>query len=259
MRKIGFGSGFRKIGFDTYGTLAKISADFVTGEYRASGVIKTFNEVFTFNRAGKAWLVKESGLVEYAVDMPRLDNGLLIEQSATNLIFHSSLPNVGTFNRYNAVFGANYWQKQTTGQAARLNPATAISAKQNHVISIGSIDGDFSAAYLSSQSVPLTKIGAVSYGFLDTALDSRLSGIQWLDVENTQKPKYVQVEVGTKPTSFIKTENTTSVTRPADFLSSKITTGSTLTGDWDSTLTLSISNGQIVHSGYGRIRSLEIT
>ena len=47
------------------------------------------------------------------------------------------------------------------------------------------------------------------------------------------------------------------VTRPADFLINKIT-GTTVTGDWDSTLNLSIVNGKLVHSGCGRIRSLEI-
>lgn len=35
-------------------------------------------------------------------------------------------------------------------------------------------------------------------------------------------------------------------------------TATSITGDWDSTLTLSIVEGELVHSGYGRIRSLEI-
>ena len=61
---------------------------------------------------------------------------------------------------------------------------------------------------------------------------------------------------GTVYSSFILT-GATPVTRPADYLLNKIT-GTTITGDWDSTLTLSIVAGQLVHSGYGRIRSLEI-
>src|SRR5699024_7766414 len=46
----------------------------------------SFKDLFTFTRAGKAWLVKDTGLQEYAADVPRFDNGLLIEQSATNLL-----------------------------------------------------------------------------------------------------------------------------------------------------------------------------
>lgn len=233
----------------------KLQADFTTGTYKASGAAKTFADLFTFTRAGKAWLVKDTGLQEYATDVPRLDGGLLIEQSATNLMFYSSLPNFSAINRYNTVFEDGLWKKETAGLTARLNPTTVNSLKKNHVISMESV-GEFSTGYISSQIVQLTKAGRVSFGVVDTALDGRLSGVIWKADEDTQKPKYVQLEAGIKPTSLIVTD-TTPVTRPADFLISKIT-GTTVTGDWDSTLTLSIVSGKLVHSGYGRIRSLEI-
>ena len=66
----------------------------------------------------------------------------------------------------------------------------------------------------------------------------------------------IQVVNKIHTSSFIKTE-ATPVTRPADYLLNNIT-GTTVTGDWDSTLNLSIASGNLVHSGYGRIRSLEI-
>lgn len=253
-----FGFDRPSFGIKTFGfgeSSPKLQADFTTGTYKADGAAKTFVDLFTFTRAGKAWLFKDTGLQEYATDVPRLDNGLLIEQSATNLISYSSLPNVSSINRYNTVFEGGLWKKETAGLSARLNPGTVNSLKKNHVISMESV-GEFSEAIISGQIVQLTKVGRVSFGVVDTAIDGGLSGVRWAADEDTQKPKYVQLEAGIKPTSLIVTD-TTPVTRPADYLLNKIT-GTTVTGDWDSTLTLSIVNGNLVHSGYGRIRSLEI-
>ena len=73
-------------------------ADFTNDRYVKDGVPCSFKDLFTFSRAGKAWLVKDTGLQEYAADVPRLDNGLLIEQSATNLATHSNNPILWTTN-----------------------------------------------------------------------------------------------------------------------------------------------------------------
>ena len=51
--------GIKTFGFGESGP--KLQADFTTGTYKASGAAKAFTDLFTFTRAGKAWLVKEGG------------------------------------------------------------------------------------------------------------------------------------------------------------------------------------------------------
>lgn len=248
----------------------KLSANFTTGEYKASGTSKKFSEVFTFNRAGKAWLVKDTGLVEYAVDVPRLDNGLLLEQSATNLTTYSASDYLS--DNQNAKSAAN------TTTTFNNYPMLGVEKDGYHYKNRRT---DFDKPSVCSFYMP-TNTPANSFGYLrqvNATVTPKVAGLsRFVDLESTatsNNNRYgiitigrtyagvpvllglFQEEIGNHASSLIKTTSA-AVTRPSDFITSKITTGSTLTGDWDATLNLSLVNGQIVHSGYGRIRSLEI-
>lgn len=266
MRKIGFGS-TKKIGFDIDGAVSKLVADFTTGEYKASGVTKTLAEVFTFSRAGKAWLVEESGLVEYAVDAPRFDNGLLIEQSATNKSVNSNFPANGTYAKRGVVYNAQgrwvYDGVETASVYLYQLPFPDLGAV-GHIFSALSGVATINNIRTGTDTKPTVLhsskgIFKRSFTYNSVGVASSTSGVVLDNVSNGSYPVHYQVEILNNqmlPTSPIVT-TTAPVTRPADFIQSKVS-GTTITGDWDSTLTLSISNGQIVHSGYGRIRSLEI-
>ena len=261
--------GIKTLGFGV--SNSKLSANFTTGEYKAGGEVKTFTEVFDFNRAGKAWLVKDTGLVEYAIDTPRFDNGLLIEQSATNSIYPSSnltneiwsLQGSATVNEGT---GDNHiYSKLSNGGNSsnavvyRSSSVRAGDVMSQYVRGVSGATASLFTHYLDAKTVVLQNTwvrafarynASSAYPSIYYAADFRLGTATQLGVFG------IQVEKGLLPTSLIPT-TTTPVTRPADYLLNKIT-GTTITGDWDSTLTLSIVAGNLVHSGYGRIRSLEI-
>ena len=261
-----FGFDRPSFAFKTYGfgeSDPKLQADFTTGTYNSNGAAKTFADLFTFTRAGKAWLVKESGLQEYAADVPRLDSGLLIEQSATCLNGNSFL-DVALSNISGGVskVGSGITRKQ--GERGYFYPRPYAEASVTCCLSAWRLTGDvFYEMMVDGQVIyDLTSKSNVDYR-ASPSLTSKNTGLRWDDTKNISGNQHsaavafaFQVEVGILPTSPIKTI-TSPVTRPADYLLNKIT-GTTVTGDWDSTLTLSIIAGQLVHSGYGRIRSLEI-
>ena len=289
-----FGFDRPSFGIKTYGfgvSKSKISADFTTGTYNSNGAAKTFKDLFTFNRAGKAWLVKDTGLQEYAADVPRLDNGLLIEQSATNALYYSS-----DISRWN-LDGNTATKADNIGYEVSQTGAGGISSTSP---SINSGDARVLSAYvkkttednfvtLSGRNQFITRITAT----INTRNGEVTASNEVTDITVVSQGDYYQIsfkttnigsppvlrltktnsntsqaiagiftvglvthELGTVYSSFILTE-ATPVTRPADFLLNNIT-GTTVTGNWDSTLTLSIVAGNLVHSGYGRIRSLEI-
>lgn len=266
-----------------------LSANFVTGEYALNGAAKTFADLFTFNRAGKAWLVKESGLVEYAVDVPRLDNGLLIEQVATNSQYPSSAAPLGnsvglSFRDMTAPDGNIYRQKvDAWGSSSNRFELLTMSRSYTRQVTLSlyvqsttprsgladrfrfaSTNPDIS---INLYTVALHRVinNEYVYRVVSTfTLNSNATVASVLrlylkDIESQGLGFWGwQAEESQNPSSYVQT-TTSPVTRPADFLSSKITTGSTLTGDWDSTLNLTLVNGQLSWTGYGRIRSLEIT
>lgn len=268
-----------------------IEADFTTGTYKASGAAKTFADLFTFTRAGKAWLVKETGLQEYAADVPRIDDGLLIEQSATNAISYSS-----DISRWSLDGGVatkvdsiGYTVTQTDTGVGIYSTSVGVDTSKERILSsyIKKTQTDAyvtlggRSVYLARVSATInTKTGAITHQADTTDVSVVSVGDYYLlrvkttrdsapnqlriaktdDVANAVAGDYATGTFtylnGSVYSSFILTE-ATPVTRPADFLLNKIT-GTTVTGDWDSTLTLSIVAGNLVHSGYGRIRSLEI-
>lgn len=271
----------------------KLSANFVTNTYAKSGVASTFADAFTFNRAGKAWLVKDTGLIEYGVDVPRFDAGLLIEREATNVCLGSNAGNTDgsgiatlvanndfgglvpeitecSVNPNNVGIVRYSYQFLTEPYAPTLSAYVrtdtgkdivgfSISSQNDSFFSYNSITGEINhvssknkvtvSEYKDWMHLTVECLGVngyflhLPYALLTDANDSLYIALR-------------QAEFG-EASSYIKT-TTAPVTRPADFIQSKVTTGTTITGDWDSTLNLSISNGQIVHTGYGRIRSLEI-
>lgn len=284
-------SGIREFGFGESGP--KLQADFITGTYKSNGTTKAFADLFTFNRAGKAWLVKESGLQEYAADVPRLDSGLLIEQSATNAIRYSSdilkwNLNGGAATKADSI---GYTVTQTDAGGVINSSDTDIVVGQARILS-SYIKKTQTDAYvtLSGRGIYTvrvsatinTKTGAISRSTEVTDITVTSVGEYYLlrfkttsdgipaalriaktneggsatGVAGDYAIGMVTHSNATVYSSFILTE-AAPVTRPADFLTNKIT-GTTVTGDWDSTLNLSIVAGQLVHSGYGRIRSLEI-
>lgn len=290
MRYLGFDKpsfAFKSIGSAVGVTL---SANFVTGEYALNGAAKTFADLFTFNRAGKAWLVKNNALVEYAVDVPRFDNGLLIEQSATNtansrtnfnstwtdaalnLISDGSAGQTGYFGivvNYvtNAYMTSTVWIKSENSAFSNITVGDAgIASYSVNVITGANTKGAdhpltldpslVSSLQGSHSKITFTRKGSQNLG---TALRFNIPSSTYVAMGSglAATTKYVQHETGKVSSSYIPI-TTVPVTRPADFIASKITTGSTLTGDWDATLNLSLVNGQLSWTGYGRIRSLEI-
>lgn len=308
-----FGFDRPSFGIKTFGfgeSSPKLQADFTTGTYKSNGASKTFADLFTFSRAGKAWLVKDIGLQEYAADVPRFDDGLLIEQSATNFILQSQNMSDNYWSKGNVVASDNVIKQDTSDATHRLISPSRSVPQLNHtrsqtllvnpkntsflgfsrdaglgvagVFIVSTSDMTYfvrntdNAIYVES-SVRIKKVGDllhISYTVQDTGgwdtINGSVVGVQFYKECNSTTTS--RTFVGDGVTNFeviavdAKVENqvssmipttTTPVTRPADFLLNKIT-GTTVTGDWDSTLTLSIVAGQLVHSGYGRIRSLEI-
>lgn len=259
-----------------------LEANFTTGTYKANGIDKTFADLFTFNRAGKAWLVKDTGLQEYAADVPRLDNGLLIEQSATNvrtLPYASSQTEFVFTQIHNGVYKAEciapWVRTQLSQNFLGSEYPIGFSGYGNQYLysAIHRVEGNtglllaHNGSFGAHTSSITNDSWLVEMGQLTTIGEYR----QRVGVGSWDGNSYrcnvgdyviygdVQYIITDNYRSFItpvKT-STTPVTRPADFLLNNIT-GTTVTGDWDSTLNLSIVNGQIIHSGYGRIRSLEV-
>lgn len=263
MRYLGFDKpsfAFNSIG-SAVGVL--LSANFTTGTYKLNDTDSTFDDLFTFNRAGKAWLVKDNGLVEYAVDVPRFDNGLLIEQAATNYALWSFLPENGSYDKRGLVFTNGHWVYDGIEPSTTYLYTLPIAdlSQGNRILSTQAVGVAFALMRTGTQVLTsLSHKGAVDYFVKIPPDTSSINGLVYSKVAN-QYALYYQVEglnAQQLPTSPIKT-TTAAVTRPADFIASKVTIGSTLTGDWDSTLNLSLVNGQIQHTGYGRVRSLEIS
>lgn len=277
----------RRLGFGQAG----IEVDFVAGTYSKDGVSKTFDDLFTFNRAGKAWLVNDSGLQEFAANAPRFDGGLLIEQSATNAISYSSditrwASDGGTAIKADNI-GYTVTQTDTSrgifssdpdivvGQARMLSSYIKKTQTDAYVTLTGrgqyvsrlsaTINTKNGVVSRSTEVTDITVVSVGEYYLLRFKTTNGGSPPQLRLAKTDSAGDYVVGDYtvgmvthssGTVYSSFILT-GATPVTRPADFLSAAVT-GTTVTGDWDSTLTLSIVDGQLVHSGYGRIRTLEI-
>lgn len=310
-----FGFDRPSFGIKTYGfgvSNSKISADFTTGTYNSNGAAKTFADLFIFNRAGKAWLVKDTGLQEYAADVPRFDNGLLIERSATNFILQSQNMSDSYWVKDAVTVTGNIIKQDTSSARHRLISPSRSVPQYNHTRSQTLLIKPNNTRYLGlnaqsgaaqngvavfdlvslltdsgtsntvdieylANTIKIKKLGnliSLSYVVRDTGswntASHSLLNMQFYKEFNSTSASRLFVGDGTTNFEVIavdaKEENqvssmipttTTPVTRPADFLLNNIT-GTTVTGDWDSTLTLSIVAGKLVHSGYGRIRSLEI-
>lgn len=273
---------FKTFGFGESGP--KLQADFTTGAYKASGTAKTFADLFTFTRAGKAWLVKDTGLQEYAADVPRLDGGLLIEKDATNRVIASNassnvtpymstlINSVDTLSKFGIVDANKIVSTTATSSDLNLRAlyrhpyipkqgeflSLQIKVRNNSTsdtLNINSNLGNkfFDIAPQDSNLYTFNGMEGNGSGNVHTQFRSMKSTV---DSHINTTWAHLQVEDGSISSSYIPT-TTTPVTRPADFLLNNIT-GTAVTGDWDSTLILSIVNGNLVHSGYGRIRSLEI-
>lgn len=277
----------KRLGFGQSG----IEVDFVAGTYSKDGVSKTFDDLFTFSRAGKAWLVKESGLQEFAANVPRFDNGLLIEKSATNLSTYSAelerlyqyVPNTVEIveNGYRKVsqasgetglVGSVIMNADISRQISVYIKKTAtdsfvtLSNRGPYLVRSGAtINTKTGSVVRSSDLVPTVEPVGNYYLLTLFAVDGGKPAITRITSTTTAAVEtagvftagyLMQAEVA-NTTSYVHVAGAAAVTRPADYLSATVT-GTTVSGDWDSTLTLSIVDGQLKHSGYGRIRSLEI-
>lgn len=272
--------GIKTFGFGESGP--KLQADFTTGTYKADGASKTFADLFTFNRAGKAWLVKDTGLQEYAADVTRLDNGLLIEQSATNYLRWSVLqgtdaqnyPSLGnivssddtilkTGKMYTYTKGVgSYGYKPYPNSIINVDIYASRTDKQEVVLGYtgSDVSGYFNSADISiikSKYNPATGLTIVSAPLIASPASLGIVKYERQDLPSADLRSHAMQATEDDYSSSLIVTSDVPVTRPADYLLNKIT-GTTVTGDWDSTLTLSIVAGKLVHSGYGRIRSLEI-
>lgn len=257
-------------------------ADFTNDRYVKDGVPCSFKDLFTFTRAGKAWLVKDTGLQEYAADVPRLDSGLLIEQSATNYMTWSVLQGTDAQNYTplsniiasdDTILKTGKMYTYTKGATAyayksypRLNLNIDVYASRTDGLAatLGDITANFNGAFASvnrsdikSNYNRVTGLTIVSGSLIESPTFLGIVKYVSQDLPDADLRSHAMQATEDDYSSSLIVTSTVPVTRPADHLLNKIT-GTTVTGDWDSTLNLSIVAGKLVHSGYGRIRSLEI-
>jgi hypothetical protein len=274
-------------------------ADFENERYSKNRTPCSFEDLFGFSRAGKAWLIRQAGLVEYEADVARFDKGLILENDATNYLFHSSdLTNPLTWDTNNASVApkdgkflltasdAGGYLNNTRGFRVSAISFNSLYVYSNTVDKVfinfrgGRETGSFIEADLDLSTKIFTNVVSNYRQYINTDFDNnRVTGSTSASGNSsannfTLYPKgfanavagdsvivaYPQFELG-KVSSYIPTSETP-VTRPADFLTYNPThgfIGAVLTGDWDATLTLSIEGGILTHEGYGTIRSLQIT
>lgn len=285
-----------------------VYADFANERYAKNGKPCSFAGLFAFSRAGKAWLVTDTGLQEYAANEPRFDNGLLIEQTATNFLLHTNTPSNEYWTKSGVTVSGSQIAETTADRPHALASPSRSVPQYNHARSQSMLIKPMTARYIglnvglaagsnghviidtqtlavveqpydtgAVSSVKVRKIGElieISYVVRDSGVWSTGGGssvvLQFYRVHDFILSSRIFVgnpatklellcinsKVENNASSFIPS-TTSPVTRPADYLSATVT-GTTVTGDWDSTLSLSIVDGQLVHSGYGRIRRLEI-
>lgn len=277
--------GFKMFGFGGSQPSGPIlSANFVTGEYQQNGVASTFDDSFDFNRAGKAWLVKEAGLIEYGIDVPRFDSGLLIEEGYTNAIIQSGDLSVSPWSTSSGTLQSNYslspgkmidsgrFTKTADGFGVyQLSGVYEIKATDSLLFSVWLRSDDSAEVkfYLNGANsqensngnvVTITTTnewvrysGALNFVAEDGGYYFLVNAVTVGDDFEIWQPN---AQLNKNISSIVPT-TTTPVTRPADLLSAN-TTGTTVIGDWDETLSLSIVGGELTVSGYGYLRSLEI-
>ena len=237
-------------------TSKRISIDFVNNIYIDNGVISAFNTIFNFTRASKAWLALES-IEEFGINTPRITPlGLLLERSSTNHILYSTLPETAAYTKGRVTYENGKWVSTVDGY---LYPNRVLTAD---TVSISTRSFNSTPMRLFTvNNVPAYPTIDHNYSYLITTglIDNHL-GVSWRNnVSDAVKPSpmYWQVEKSSYPSSVIVTQGTP-VTRAADNLQT-VKNILSIKGDWDTTLTLTVSAGKLVHSGYGRIRTMTIT
>lgn len=284
---------------------AKIVADFENNRYLANGEPSSFDELFGFSRASSAWLIKPDGVHEFLPDVPRFNDGLLIEESSANIILHSGrsgnmfigtddsatvsystekvlAPFTSTLKVLPKILGNDvsvaYIYDSTTGlptSGSEVSDSFLLYADELLMKEIATVANSGSTIIknvntgaLSSQSdknlsVSYKKIG-IWHKLSVASTKAGASALFLISADPKSKsvvmPFYItcqQREAG-YPSSYIPTGAST-VSRSDEYLYNLTeTTGTTITGDWDKTLSLSIVGGYIEHTGYGTIRRLEI-
>ena len=272
-------------------------ADFVSQQYELSGKEVGFDNIFDFRRAGKAWLIKDDGLQEYAIDVPRFDSGLLIEQAATNLLADSLLQaGTNSFDTKGGIYTTANDTLLNKGLVYTLFPhpenigtylykslviTDEREAQMSLYLSKNNGNTDIKIGSQDDESALIVGMGRSNFLLESTKIDSlmRVSGdamtsgdaqgtrsrglvryTRQTDSNGDMQIRALQLEDGNTPSSLIVTDQA-ATTRPADFLNFNgniIIGGNYISGDWDDTLQLSIVDGQLVHSGHGQIRRLEV-
>lgn len=254
-------------------------ADFTTGTYKASGEDKTFEDLFTFNRAGKAWVNDNNGdLIEFNADEPRISNGLLIEEELTNYALVDT-NRTTSIHKLTSLADSKTKIEAIRDYSGQILPETSTPeypAGQNagsdkyiyrsvyvHETNRGLLlgrNGDISRRATPGRFIKTTNgagnvlhrqyrmgVGTFRFSTVTSVLgDYAIYSSQMYCLVDSPSFVAEPILAASSP-----------VTRPADYLSINVI-GKTVTGDWDSTLKISIVDGQLVHSGYGRIRKLEV-
>lgn len=264
-----------------------IEANFLTNEYKLEGKRSTFEEIFEFSRAGKAWMVTDLGLQEYLIDKPRIDKGLLIETQTTNevtipylninrnglIITQKDKGNFilevqtdwkkdqleSLFNEYPVGYPTDLYGKYISCGFYIYNTNTQALIAGNGVRGSGLHIGTEGLLYypptiLNSTSSFRRRIGLGNY---DQNL-SRYYANRGEYLEFSHLYYYVLNSPDYNPTPIIN--DIAKTTRPSDYLllKNEYSKAIRVKGDWDITLELEIVEGQLLHTGYGKIRRLEI-
>ena len=235
--------------------------DFVGQTYIKDGQPTGFSDIFAFNRATKAWIQKPTGIVEFAEDVPRFDDGLIIERESTNYVSYSFLPETGVnYLKGGVVFSDGYWTLIPSDPDVYLYPRPYPPAiPVGAVASLGTTTpADFSYITVNGYLNEVTQEGLVNYAIVDSVnnlspFGAVLDGVNTLGAVQLQ---YLQLEEGSVPTSPIKTQGAP-VTRAADVLKC-VNPILGVNGDWDSGLSVRAVSGELIISGSGRIRSMTV-
>lgn len=262
----------------------RIKLDFEAGDYRENGFVTPLTDVVTFIRLSAATDFVDGSLLNYAAGVPRISsNGLLIEPQATNLLKSSE------------VIGTGWGVIRTSvGTAVGATPATSSgtyttlartvndSYIQQELLKFPVATEVFTTTHASDFVNGIPSIDIVKSTSPFTFYNSKLLADGIASTSSTIVPELQdfryrvrlqgggasgdlagfnlganQLEVGGR-TSYIPT-GSTPATRSPDSLVIPISPTETISGDWDSGISYTISAGEAIFTGHGRIRSIYVS
>lgn len=278
-------------GRNIYKAPPDIEVDFQKQLYLKDQIQVTFNDIFTFTRLGKAWLVKDTGIEEYLNNIPRFKSGLLLEEQSTNLSSRSYILPMESNNnspRPTKMVPEGYFIPVYSEISPSLpssafyyynitpelyNKDLKISWYTHNEIGItSSILESFNNINLTQDSIPTNKLINQFFTYQVTKRYFERYYLSFKTLVNPQIPPILKLnlnipDINTRGfwgwqvekdiiTSLIPTEGTI-ITRPKEYLE-VIPSISKIEGVWDSTLNVEVENNKLKITGSGSIQTLNI-